>query len=290
MNQARAFFAKENTKRQHAGPTWTSPSRQEQALPAPAYAGNQATLRRLSRVPPRMQFKLEVGTVDDPLETEADRAADHVMRMPAPPPSDPNSAPILRRECAACEEEDKKLQKKADGPSGATAEAPVSVREALGTHGQPLDTSARAFMEPRFGRDLSHVRIHTGSGAEQSARDVNARAYTVGQDMVFGSGQYNPSSSEGRHLLAHELSHTVQQGAVDAPTARREVSAPNLTAGEPSLRREPEQAVAKTQRAETLPSRLAIRFVSSSTPTSGRMAPMPVSLTPCSSIRTTPTS
>ncbi len=85
------------------------------------------------------------------------------------------------------------------------------VDEVLNSPGQPLDVSTRAFMQPRFGRDFGDVRIHTGTKASESAQAVSALAYTVGQDVVFAAGQYNPATQEGRHLLAHELTHTVQQ-------------------------------------------------------------------------------
>src|SRR5262249_29965020 len=77
--------------------------------------------------------------------------------------------------------------------------------------GQPLDAGTRAFMEPRFGHDFSQVRIHADERAAESARAVNALAYTVGRDVVFGEGRYEPGTSEGRRLLAHELTHVVQQ-------------------------------------------------------------------------------
>jgi hypothetical protein len=81
----------------------------------------------------------------------------------------------------------------------------------LNSSGQPLDASTRAFFEPRFGHDFSRVRVHTDEKAAESARAVNARAYTVGDNVVMGSGHYLPSSSSGRRLLAHELTHVVQQ-------------------------------------------------------------------------------
>ena len=77
--------------------------------------------------------------------------------------------------------------------------------------GQPLDARSRAFMEPRLGHNFSNVRVHTDSRAAESARAVNARAYTVGRDVVFDANQYAPHSNEGRKLLAHELTHVVQQ-------------------------------------------------------------------------------
>jgi hypothetical protein len=74
-------------------------------------------------------------------------------------------------------------------------------------------------MEPRFGHDFSHLRIHTGETAERSARTINAHAYTVGNDIVFGRGRFNPNATEGRRLLAHELTHVIQQSAAHAPRA-----------------------------------------------------------------------
>ncbi len=90
---------------------------------------------------------------------------------------------------------------------------PESVHETLASSGQPLDTATRAMMEPRFGHDFSQVRVHTDGPAAESAEALNARAYTVGQDLVFGPGEYAPGSSDGQRLLAHELTHVVQQSA-----------------------------------------------------------------------------
>ena len=77
---------------------------------------------------------------------------------------------------------------------------------------EPLNPAARAFFEPRFGHDFSRVRVHRDSRATESAREVNALAYIVGRDIVFGAGQYVPHTSVGRHLLAHKLVHLVQRG------------------------------------------------------------------------------
>lgn len=90
--------------------------------------------------------------------------------------------------------------------------APPIVHEVLRSPGQPLDADTRAFMEPRFGHGFSHVRVHTDEKAAESARTVNALAYTVGRDVVFGTGQYSPATTHGRALMAHELTHVVQQG------------------------------------------------------------------------------
>src|SRR6266481_1369679 len=90
---------------------------------------------------------------------------------------------------------------------------PPIIHEVLGSPGQPLDQATRAFMEPRFGHDFSQVRVHTNEKAAESARAVNALAYTVGRNVAFGSGQYAPGTVSGAKLLAHELTHVAQQAA-----------------------------------------------------------------------------
>jgi hypothetical protein len=104
------------------------------------------------------------------------------------------------------------VQRRIEGGAAGHTEAPGIVRDVLHSPGQPLDAGTRAFMEPRFGHDFSQVRIHADTKAAESAREVNALAYTVGRDMVFARGQYAQGTSEGRRLLVHELTHVVQQG------------------------------------------------------------------------------
>src|SRR5438067_352922 len=99
------------------------------------------------------------------------------------------------------------------------SQAPPIVHEVLRSPGRPLDSSTQAFMEPRFGHDFSQVRLHTDDRAAKSALAVNALAYTVGRDVVFAAGRYRPGTAEGRRLLAHELTHTIQQR--HAPKAER---------------------------------------------------------------------
>jgi len=107
------------------------------------------------------------------------------------------------------------------------ATAPASVHDVLRSPGQPLDPAARTFFEPRFGHDFSRVRVHADSRAAQSAAAVNAVAYTLGNDLAFGAGQYAPSTEGGRRLLAHELAHVVQQaGATNAASSDLRVGAP----------------------------------------------------------------
>ncbi len=108
-----------------------------------------------------------------------------------------------------------RIQRLAGQSAGQTgAGAPASVDQALASPGRPLEPALRRDLEERFGYDFSRVRVHSGAAAEQSARDLNAKAYTVGHNMVFGNGHYAPQTTEGQRLLAHELAHVVQQGAV----------------------------------------------------------------------------
>lgn len=179
-----------------------------------------------------MQPKLHISQPGDPYEQEADRIADQVMRMHAPSASSPAlslSAPSIQRKCSACAaggkcskcgEEERSLHRKVQaGSSTASAHSgtheegvvPSSFLNGLGP-GRPLDTSLRGTLEPRFGHDFSDVRIHTDVAAFQSADAVNALAYTVGSNIAFGRGQFNPSSGVGLRLLSHELTHVIQQG------------------------------------------------------------------------------
>ena len=99
--------------------------------------------------------------------------------------------------------------------------APASVDRVLAGSGRPLDSALQQDMGQRFGHDFSRVRVHSGGAAEQSAQDVNANAYTVGHDMVFGAGRFAPGTHEGRRLIAHELAHVVQQRGT-APMIQRQ--------------------------------------------------------------------
>jgi outer membrane protein OmpA-like peptidoglycan-associated protein len=109
------------------------------------------------------------------------------------------------------------LQRKAANAGPDVGVSPI-VQDVVRSPGRPLDDAARLSMETRFGRDFSSVRIHDDSIAAASARAVHARAYTVGQDVVFGAGEYSPQSESGRRLMAHELAHTVQQSGAAAPS------------------------------------------------------------------------
>jgi Domain of unknown function (DUF4157) len=160
-----------------------------------------------------IQPKLAVGEINDPLEHDADSIADQVMAMPDADFSIAAVRPQVSRKCAACEEEENTLQTKRLGtPEAAANEAPGLVHKVLLAPGQPLDAVTRAFFEPRFGHDFSHVRIHTDTQAADSAAAVRARAYALGNHIVFGRNML-PETSSGLRLLAHELVHVTQQQA-----------------------------------------------------------------------------
>jgi len=140
---------------------------------------------------------LAINTPGDQYEREADSVAEHVLRIPESGMGGAATALSIGSPGAPCQ------------ASGIAA--PPTVHEVLRSPGLPLDGATRAFMEPRFGYDFSAVRVHSGAHAQQSARDVNARAYTVGHNIVFGPNRWTPETQEGRKLIAHELTHVVQQ-------------------------------------------------------------------------------
>jgi hypothetical protein len=154
----------------------------------------------------RLQRHLAVGASQDIFEIEADRVAEQVLGRG---PGVDHGPPLAITRAPAPQSESNEA-------------APASVERVLGQGGTPLEPSLRADMERRFGHDFGAVRIHRGAEADRSARDVNALAYTVGRNIVFGDGQYSPTSHAGRRLLAHELTHVVQQGATAGrPSALR---------------------------------------------------------------------
>jgi hypothetical protein len=200
-------------------------------IPAPNLAARTAIRNVLHA--PRVQAKLTVGAPNDAFENEADRVAEQVMRMPEEEVATTAAPPQIQRMCTDCEEEEKgsgviqrmcadcEEEMQAKEEAGQTPSVPSGFEQrfaALRGGGQPLPPSERAFFEPRFGRDFANVRLHSSPAASELARSVHARAFTVGDSVVFGSGQYAPGSAAGRQLVAHELTHVVQQGG-GAPAA-----------------------------------------------------------------------
>lgn len=161
-----------------------------------------------------VQAKLTVGQAGDQYEQEADAVADKVMRMP--------EENFIQKKCAHCEEEEKQVQRKpivngivqAKGDGNVVAGDTVSskINSSRG-NGSTMDSNTQSFMSSRFGTDFSQVKIHTDREAVQMSKELNAKAFTTGNDIYFNEGQYQPGSDSGKQLLAHELTHTVQQGA-----------------------------------------------------------------------------
>jgi hypothetical protein len=168
-----------------------------------------------------LQTKLTVNTPGDRYEREADAMADRVMHMPSGGDlTSPSLTPLpggVQRKCAACEEEEKKLQRKplmresAGGIPSVTPALSTRLSSSQG-RGNALPSPTQSAMSQAFGTDFSDVRIHTDGEAVSMSRQLNARAFTHGSDIYFDRGEYAPASSEGKRLLGHELTHVVQQG------------------------------------------------------------------------------
>lgn len=178
--------------------------------------------KRSVRGNPFIQPKLTIGPVDDAYEREADAVADSVLQKHDDTPIPNMISPVnVQRKCAHCEEEEK-LQRKEEGGNPGPLEAPSSVHDVIGSVGKPLDDGTRSFMENRFGYDFGNVNIHTDAVAAKSAQAINALAYTSGNHIVFNEGRYAPDTASGKHLLAHELTHVIQQGnSVERKTIQR---------------------------------------------------------------------
>ncbi len=191
----------------------------EQILFLQRTIGNQAVQKLMKSG--ALQAKLRIGAPDDVYEQEADRVAEAVMRMPEPQFShvvnpDRTSGNIVQKQCPRCTKkhgkEEEVIQTKM--AAGHTPEITQEMDNSIcGTRGggQPLPESVRSFFEPRLCHDFSRVRVHNDVKAFESARMLNAKAYTLGSDIVFGAGQYAPDTAEGKRLVGHELAHVIQQ-------------------------------------------------------------------------------
>ena len=170
-------------------------------------------------------------------------------------------APLLQRkcdcgqhtgggECEGCKKKKKNLLQRHANDSTAPGIAPNIVHDVLRSRGAPLDPETRDFFEPRFGRDLSRVEVHSNARAAESTRAVNAMAYTVGNAIVFGPDRYSPKSESGRGLLAHELTHVVQQAESATPAFQESLEIGH--ADDPS-EREAESVAEAVMRGRSLP-------------------------------------
>src|SRR5262245_5616841 len=161
----------------------------------------------------QLQARLAFGTAGDAFEREADCVADEIMRMPSSSVGPGNAflgaAPLVQR--------------RADAGTLETRTVLPIVRDVLSSPGAPLNAATRTFFERRLGYDFGKVRVHADARAAESSRAVNALAYTVGSDVVFASGQYAPGTRTGQKLLAHELTHVVQQTQAASPALQRQI-------------------------------------------------------------------
>lgn len=179
-----------------------------------------------------IQAKLKMSTPGDEYEQEADRVAETVMKMGGASRTENVRVRTLaadgklQRMCAGCEEEEEDETLQAKEMPGHQVELTSRLHAQLGGlrgGGQPLSRTERQFFEPRFGQDFSRVRLHANGRVAESARSLNAFAYTIGPNIVFSAGQYQPATAAGRALMAHELTHVVQQsrGATRAIVQRK---------------------------------------------------------------------
>ena len=200
-NQAVKRFLQTNADEREVGSTST-------ASPRFAHDFSQMPLHAKSR--PKIQPKLTISTPGDIHEQEADRVANQLMRMPS---SQQQRVCACGGGCPKCQAEQvshqpQLLQKmRVQENDGGETTAPPMVYDVLRSPGQPLDSASRAYFEPRFGHDFSRVRVHVDSKAAESARVINAAAYTAGPHIVFGAG----NSPRKDALTAHELTHAIQQ-------------------------------------------------------------------------------
>ncbi len=168
-------------------------------------------LIQTSNRPNTIYPSLEVSQPGDESEHEADAMADTIMRIP--------EQNFIQRKCAGCGEEKVHrkpiasfIQRKESSPGTLATDAISNQINASKGNGSSMGSDTQSFMQSRFGTDFSDVKIHIGGEAVQMNRELSARAFTVGNDIYFNEGQYNPDSGEGKHFLADELTHIVPQG------------------------------------------------------------------------------
>jgi hypothetical protein len=197
----------------HPAPAKPSPEAGTLGLRS-AVAAKPVAVRQTS--PVRVQTQMRVSSPGDPAEQEASAVGKTIMRMPDP-------ADEARVPPPAVSHRDTGVAHRDAAPGGDHKHADPYIEDSLRAHGSsgsPLPPDMREFMEPRFRADFRSVRIHTDDHAGKLAAQLGARAFTIGRDIYFGRGQFQPGKPEGWELVAHELTHTIQQGgAAHAPIA-----------------------------------------------------------------------
>jgi hypothetical protein len=207
-----------------AGPVQGNVFQPLSMAPALQSAADALTLQRAignRRTSQLIQAKLTVGAAHDPLEQEADRVAEQVVNRSSiqrNPEEDELQAMRIQR---APEDEDELMTKRSDMLGSFDAGGDFESKLSASPSGAPLDGKTRSQMESGIGADFSGVRVHTGAHASSLNRSISARAFTRGSDVFFDKGQYNPGSIAGKRLIAHELTHVVQQGGAPQSTQRK---------------------------------------------------------------------
>ncbi|HWQ49288.1 MAG TPA: DUF4157 domain-containing protein, partial [Methanosarcina sp.] len=219
----------------------------ERILQSQITADNKAVQRLIKSG--ALQAKLRIGQPNDIYEQEADRVAEQIIKMPKPiiqkqtnfeeekeesfktKLSVNHITPLVQRQVED-ENEEKPIKRKEAGQNFEVSSDIHTMINSLQGGGQPLPDQVRSYFEPRFGQDFGHVRVHTDSNAVLAARAINAKAFTIGNDVVFGAGQYAPNEVEGRRLLGHELTHVIQQGGTRNSISSKEESNKKLSWGE----------------------------------------------------------
>lgn len=172
-----------------------------------------------SSTPTPYQSKLRVNAPGDHYEQEADQVANAVMRMADPSLSPARSAPLALQRMP--------VQRSGSEPASVPPATERTI-ERMDGGGAPLPAGERSFFESRMGVDFSHVRVHTDTTAVQTSRDLGARAFTVGNNIAFNTGEYQPATQAGRQLMAHELTHVVQQQGGQQVQRKHESGIPSV--------------------------------------------------------------
>ncbi|HEY6352711.1 MAG TPA: DUF4157 domain-containing protein [Candidatus Angelobacter sp.] len=188
------------------------------ATPFPCPFAEDGSIMKLSTTPNTPNPGIQTpGTAGSPTPSTSDSSTP--QSGPSDATSPPPSPQRLSRKCACggeaeYQQEENRVAARESASGSGPATSHDALEQVLRSPGQPLDAGTRAFFEPRFGHDFSNVRVHTDSVAGESALAINAHAFTTGSNVAFAPGKFNPHDSAGRQLLAHELTHTIQQGAV----------------------------------------------------------------------------
>ena len=200
-----------------------------------------------------VQFSLKIGQPGDAYEREADAMADRIVNTPKPESQNKLEQSTAKIASSKLTLQPKSTSQKVDSENAIRGDRITNQLKTSKGKGSSLDESIRSRMEPEFGANFSPVRIHTDSEAVQLNQDLGAQAFTHGSDIYFNNSKYNPHSKTGERLLAHELTHTVQQGAIPTSKSNHGIVQTNLIQRDTECEAEKEKRGSKeqAQQAET---------------------------------------